>query len=459
MTRQHSPKPRFHRACERKRRSRWHAKDSRVIAFILATWTLIGTITAQTGSTLYSFTGGYDGSSPVTNLVLDKSGNLYGSTIQGGVGPCAFPFLGCGTIFELTPVRHTWRFQLLYSFQGGNDGAEPSTLAFDTNGNLYGTTFFGGSAGLGCGTIFELKPSAIGWHKIILYRFACGADGGSPNGPLVMDFDGNIFGTTAAGGDPKCSCGTVFELKKPSVVDQEQGQWSEVVLHAFVGTDGANPMYGLTLAPPNLCHGGLPGYECLFGTTPNIGDDFETGGTIFELLRGTDSSWNFQVIVGAAMQPGGPLVFDEVGTLYGIAAKGGYRIGCVFQLTPTGASQDGWIFTTIYSFGEHNPDGFSSWYQGLSWDKSGNLYGATWLGGEGDNGTVFRLSRRVDGAWYESDLYSLPGGAEGAEPYDGVVVDSNGNIYGTTAAGGDLSCPRAFLGPGSGCGVVFQVSP
>ena len=132
-------------------------------------------VRAQTETVLYTFTGSGDGGVPYAGLISDKDGNLYGTTTQYGNGPCTFPFTGCGTIFELMPVNDSgnvqWTFKLLYTFQGGSDGADPSSdLVFDSSGNLYGTTAWGGTGceGTGCGTVFELERSGNEWVKDIV---------------------------------------------------------------------------------------------------------------------------------------------------------------------------------------------------------------------------------------------------------------------------------------------------
>ena len=427
---------------------------------------IVGTSLAaysQAGATLYEFTGGADGGRATAGLVADSAGNLYGTTFEYGAGPCTLGVPGCGTVFELSPAGTVWSYQVLYTFQGGEDGENPSSgLTFDQQGNIYGTTVVGGF--YGCGTIFELKRSADGWQESILYPFTCGTDGGGPGGTLALDGEGNIFGTAAIGGDRNCGCGVAFELKKPSALNQ---QWKEIVLHAFVGTDGANPSSGVTLAPPQFCQGDSFGRGCIFGTTAAGGEvGLVTGGVVFELLPpATGSLWSFRDLYRfnfAAGRPGGPLVFDKSGTLYGMAGlEGTFGLGAVFQLKPIGPEGLGWRESNIYSF-SGPPNGSFSLYQGVVLDEAGNLYGTTSSGGTsaeciGGCGTVFRLSRSGE-EWYESALYSLPGGSGGGEDsYAGVVLDGGGNVYGTTPIGGDLNC--SAWAPQSGCGVVFQVSP
>ena len=197
---------------------------------------------AQTETVLYTFTGLGDGGVPDAGLISDKQGNLYGTTLQYGDGSCTFPFSGCGTVFELSPVKDggklEWTFKLLYTFEGGSDGANPaSDLVFDPAGNLYGTTSGGGTGcnGTGCGTVFELEKSESDWTEKVLYRFTGQSDGNSPVGSLTLDSRGNIYGTTAYGGDNSCyydgpGCGVVFRL---SHILSGQKTWRETVLHTF----------------------------------------------------------------------------------------------------------------------------------------------------------------------------------------------------------------------------------
>jgi uncharacterized repeat protein (TIGR03803 family) len=174
---------------------------------------------AKTGAYALSLPGSFQttgdsGFQPSGGLVRDKAGNFYGTTNFGGVinEQCRN---GCGTVFELSPSASGWALQTLYSFQGGSDGTQPidTTLAFDSTGNLYGVTDQGGnnSCNFGCGIVFELSPVAGGgWSEKVLYAFQGGDDGESPSGSVVVDAAGNIYGTTAVGGTQ--NAGTVFKI-------------------------------------------------------------------------------------------------------------------------------------------------------------------------------------------------------------------------------------------------------
>lgn len=428
---------------------------------------------AQTETVLYTFTGGTGGGGPYAGLIADANGNFYGtaSSVYGG-GPCD---TACGVIFELTrtstPAADSWAYNVLYTFQGGEDGAYPcSTLAIDDAGSLYGTTINGGTGcgPYGCGTVFELKPTTDGWRESVLFRFTGGSDGNNPFGPVTLDGVGNIYGAAAYGGDNSCyydgvGCGVVFRLNRPT---GDSGEWTETVLHTFEGTDGAEPFSGVILAPtlPDTASAvGPPG--TVYGTTlvggPGLPND--SGGLVFRIVPSA-GSWDYQILYEFPQnlgRPGGPPVFDKSGNLYGMAGlAGSYGVGAVFELTPPKIGQTTWQESNIYNF-TGPPNGWISLYQGVVMDGDETIYATTSDGGTSDNceagcGTVFRLSKSGDG-WFESGLYSLPGGAGGQRPFAGVpVVDRSGHLYGMTLFGGDPSC--SAFDQSEGCGVIYEIS-
>ena len=210
---------------------------------------------------LHAFTGSPDGADPASGMIFDQAGNLYGTTQFGG---CS---LGCGTVFELTPSASGWTETVLYNFQGANDGAILyGGLVLDPAGNLYGTTVYGGAGG--GGTVFELTPSNGDWDFSVLHSFVLQPTGG-PTGTLARSAAGNLYGTVFSGGNG-CSgygCGSVFELS-PSA-----GGWTFTSLYEFNdGRDGGNPYAGVTLDSAGN----------LYGTTSGLlGGD----GSVFQIIQ------------------------------------------------------------------------------------------------------------------------------------------------------------------------------
>ena len=371
-----------------------------------------------TETILHSFQSGGDGDIATSGVISDHGGNLYGVAEYGGTGKCeiAGQVVGCGIAYELSPPAtkgSAWTETVIYSFQGGNDGDFPfGNLVHDKEGNLYGTTEYGGGspdcspAGPSCGTVFELSPPKTKgdpWTEKVLYSFQGGTDGGYPNGQLVLDESGALYGTTYAGGNQGCSgfgmvgCGTAFELKPPV---RQGGVWTEKILHRFNGgkIDGGNPWAGLIFDRNGN----------LYGTTANYGSG--SFGTVFQLIppvEGNDSKsghWTEKLIhtfIGSVdgTNPEASLTVDAKGNLYGVACCGGNpEYGTVFQLKPPAENHKTWLFTVLYSF-KGSPDGASP-ASGLIFDHAGNLYSTTLLGGTGTEcdfggisgcGTVFRL--------------------------------------------------------------------
>jgi len=192
---------------------------------------------------LYSFPDGSDGCSPSSSVALDSTGNLYGTTSVGGLANCDNGLSGCGTVFELTPTSDgSWKKTLLHEFTGGRDGGVPRAgVVLDGTGNLYGTASAGGIQNcltVGCGTVYELVSNSHGrWKFKVLHQFTGGNDGAGPFGGLTLDSAGNVYGTASSGGKNGYP-GVVFELQLSST------GWKERVLHAFTGgNDGSNPFY------------------------------------------------------------------------------------------------------------------------------------------------------------------------------------------------------------------------
>jgi uncharacterized repeat protein (TIGR03803 family) len=305
-------------------------------------------------------------------LILDASGNLYGTTFQGGR-------YGYGSVFELTPeAAGTWSEKILHSFNhNGSDGNNPyaSALIFDASGSLYGTTYLGGTNG--GGTVFKLLPSEGGtWTETILYNFnVAGNDGNVPEAGLILDSGGNLYGTTLYGGSAYAYGGTVFELSPTA-----GGGWTEKILHSFSNKGGSEPKAGLIFdAVGNL-----------YGTTMNLGQD--GGGTVFRLVAGAGGNWTERVLqnfTGSTdgFYPSG-LVFDSSGNLYGTAFTGGvHNSGTVFELIRQ-ANGD-WTLKILLNF--NGQDGYGP-LGGLVLDSARNLYGTTSGGGVHGGGTVFEIT-------------------------------------------------------------------
>jgi len=311
---------------------------------------------SATESILHSFDlNGTDGSSPVASLVLYK-GNLYGTTVEGGTDNID------GIVFELKHTTKGWTEKILHSFGATGDGSQPScALTFDTTGNLYGTTNVGGAYSRG--TVFELTSS--GTEKV-LWSLGNGTDGANPVAGVILDKTGNLYGTTEYGG--AYGNGTVFEVTSSG---------TEKVLWSFGnGTDGANPVGGVTLD--------LAGN--LYGTTVNGGAFGD--GTVFKLTpSGTEMilhSFANNDIDG--FNPYAGLTLYK-GNLYGTTASGGGVVsasGTVFEMTTSGSE------SILHVFGG-NPDGAFP-YGGVVFDKMGNLYGTTLDGGTSGFGTVFKMT-------------------------------------------------------------------
>ena len=314
-------------------------------------------------------------------------------------------------------------FRVLYSFTGGSDGAMPSApLIADSVGNLYGTTVGGSGCG---GTVFKLTPNGT---QEVLHCFN-GSDGSEPFAGVTADSAGNLYGTTYA------PPGTVYKLAPNGTM---------TVLHtfSFENGDGIMPFFAGVVADKA---GNLYGTTLMFGANSQ--------GTVFKVAPDGTETIVYSFKAGAdGASPWGGLI-EKAGKFYGTTAQGGgtgcwqsFGCGTIFRVAPNGDE------SVLYAF-KGGSDG--AWpIAGLIKDEAGNFYGTTEEGGgtgcsDGLGcGTVFKLAPNG----VETVLYAFTGASDGANPYGGVVRDGQGNLYGTTYAGG-AGCS------GSGCGVVFEVSP
>ena len=347
---------------------------------------------------LYTFTGGADGGAPYAGVILDSAGNLYGTTQHGGGAQCGI-YHGCGVVFKLDPTGHE---TVLHSFTGGADGSLPiAGVILDAAGNLYGTTSAGGTAN--AGVVFKLDSTG---QETVLYSFTGGADGGQPYAGVIRDPAGNLYGTTFEGG-VHCmglGCGVVFKLDTTG---------HETVLHRFAGgADGSHPYAGVTLDAAGNLYG-----TTVFGGTSRVGTVYEIDASGLETVL-----YSFNAASG--YEPYGGVTLDAAGNLYGTTVVGGTEEdGTVYMLDPTGHA------TVLHRFNGDNGEGPNA---GVIRDSAGNLYGTTGSGGGSYEGVVYEL----DPSGHETVLYSFPDGPRGDYPFAGVIRDDAGNLYGTASAGG-----------------------
>jgi uncharacterized repeat protein (TIGR03803 family) len=363
---------------------------------------------------LYDFKGGADGEFGTGGLIADASGNLFGTTANGGSqNSLCNGFGGCGTVYELMKSGKRYRERVLYRFQGAPDGNFPQyeTLLADANGVLYGTTYIGGTGpgSQGLGAVFELTPSGRGYSEKIIYSFGSNDGGGGPLSGVISDARGNLYGT--ASGGPLYGNGEVYKLVPSG------SSYKRKVLYAFQnnGNDGNQPWGALVRGR----HG------VLYGTT-SAGGAYGFG-TIFSLIP-AQNKYTERVIYGFGTNandgkyPLTGLSFDGRNTFYGTTSQGGATgNGTVFKLSSSRES-------TLYNFGAA-PDGSSPESPLLL--RRGELYGTTFYGGSAHLGTIYQLS--LTGS--EKILYSFDCGSTGVYPYAGVIADKLGHLFGATSGG------------------------
>lgn len=367
-----------------------------------------------TETVLYAFKAGKDGQAPVAGLVFDAKGALYGTTANGGGSSTCSG--GCGTAFKLTPPAtkgKPWTETVLYAFTGGADAESPlSGLIIDAKGALYGTTakisttITSACLGSPCGTAYRLTPPAVGskgWTETVLHTFTGKKDGNFPLGGLIADKSGALYGTTALGGQGYCfgfGCGVVFRLKPPPA---GKTSWTESVIHAFTGgpslggtNDGAYPssdliadasgsLYGVaSMGPDNNC-----GQGC--GSVFKLKPPALSGATGVESVLYGFESPNDSASSGIRR---GRLTIGAGGTLFGTTPRGGGAPNCnscgtMFELTPPAAVGAQWSEFVVYNF-QGGADG-STPQAGLI-AISGSFYGTTSKGGPHNLGTVFEVT-------------------------------------------------------------------
>jgi uncharacterized repeat protein (TIGR03803 family) len=400
-------------------------------------WAGASAAKTPTESGIYSFLGKFQGDSPYSGLIADSTGTLYGTTT-------GLPKEE-GTVFKLTPPaagQTTWTMSRLYAFQGGSDGATPEgRLIMDKAGALYGTT----TAAKGSATVFKLIPPGAGqttWTKQILVSFG----GTLIDAGVVMDAAGALFGTVWGGGS---TAPAVFKLSPPA---SGQTAWTLTTLYAFQYSNGANGrLSGL------LLRGGV-----LYGVTATGGA--ANAGTVFQLSpppKG-ETAWTETELYAFQGGPDGaaplaPLIANGQGALFGSTSQQGTtncsNCGTIFELLPPAAGQTGWTETVLHTFA--GPDG-SNPQAALTYGPGQTLFGTTFSGGAGGEGTVFKLAPDSGGqnGWTYTQLSSFNGGSGGAFPLGNLLREKNGILYGTTDWGG-VSSDVCHVG----CGTVFQVTP
>lgn len=390
---------------------------------------------------LSEFTGA-NGANPRTGLVAGATGRLFGTTAAGGTN-------GAGTVFALTPpatAAAKWSAATLHAFADfgstGYLGPQGGRLLVDGSDRLYGVTYGPDCVdGPNRGVAFRLAPSSSNpavWTRQNLAAFV-GSDGSTPSGGLVA-LNGRYYGTTVCGG--ATGNGTVYELAPapPGTLG-----WTKTRLVSFAGTDGSQPRGAGLITDPagNLygttAYGGAYGKGTIFRLTPPVTATAKWTKTTLVNFTGTN---------GAA--PAGALVRSAAGKFYGVTWSGGASgWGTVYELTPPATGATAWKLKTLVAFDKTtgaNPLG------SLVFDKSGNLYGATWFGGTqcavagtSGCGLIFRLSptTATSSGWARRIVYAFDG-RTGARPNGDLMVDAAGNVYGTAWGGGSQNKGTVF---------------
>ena len=401
----------------------------RFLSILTTLLTIFPSAQAQTLTVLHNFNEA-DGAEPYAGVTIDQAGNLYGTTtIANNSG---------GTVFKLSHVRGGWVLNTLHAFVNSGDGSYPtSRVVFGPDGALYGTTYYGGTGACrsGCGTVYTLRPGvtfcrsvSCPWDEQVIYSFT-GNDGQNPYlGDLVFDQAGNIYGTTLGGGAR--GMGVVYKLTRSG------NNWTESVLHDFTGgDDGAYPQNGVALDPAGNVYG-----------TATYGGSYAYG-TVYELSP-SGSGWTESTLYSFSGDsdneyPIGSVAIDSHGYVYGTTnpanSLGG---GTVWELTSSGG---GWgLAKTQLLAGYEGP------FDTPTLDAAGNVYGTSLFTGAG-SGEVFKLTPSGGGWSYTSVSFN---GNNGEGPIGGVTLDTNGNLYGTTAGGGTGHGQQC-----GGCGVVWEIAP
>ena len=419
-----------------------------LLPLLLAAAVLCGSSAeAQTYTVLHSFTGGYAGAWPWTDLTITPSGHMYGTTFHGGPGTDFYcQYTGCGTVFEIYQRGGAWIFNPLYDFRLQYGGFPKSAPVIGADGALYGAALTGGllssdCINAGCGTIYKLQPSPtapaspfLSWHPAIAYAFTGSEDDGGNPGGIIRDAAGNLYGGN--GGGPY-ACGLIYELSR------DGSGWTFSKLYDGFACNGDYESRG----PGGLV---FDSDGNLYGITYNGGGgqctSYRLGcGTVFKLTH-TDSGWVETTLYefNQATDGGGAagLVRDAAGNLYGGTESGGSGGGgTVWELSPI---DGGWIFNVLYNFQGTEFNGPAG---RMALDAAGNLFGITQADGAYGFGNVFKLTPS-NGGWVYTDLYDFTNGNDGASPLKGPTLDAAGNLFGTASSAG-----------ADNAGVVWEITP
>lgn len=389
----------------------------------------LATAQAQTFSVLHYFSNGPDGAYPIGGMYQHGAGALYGTAS----GECLSCF---GAVFKLAQKQGSWILTPIFIFKEAASGAFPQgELVAGPDGGLYSTTYLGNGGLDDCGVVFEVKPGTRApasvlteWSEDLLHIFGLhGSDGCNPNGGVIFDQAGNVYG--AADGYGNDHQGVVYELSPSG------SNWIYTILYTFTDNNAGDSLVG----------------DLIFDSAGNLYGVSSQGGAygfgeIYE-LSASGSGWTENVIHsfqnGAdGANPEAGLIADNSGNFYGTTSTGGaHQDGTVFMLTaPNGV----WTLNTIYAF----KGGGSGPYGPLVMDGAGNLYGTTYGGGAYGNGSVFELTPS-NGAWIYTDLHDFSSsGLDGKNPQGSIVVSANGTIFGTATNGGQY-----------GYGTAWQITP
>jgi uncharacterized repeat protein (TIGR03803 family) len=371
----------------------------------------------------------------VTVLGKNSSGRSLPAMLARAGGLASVILLGT---FALTALAGGQTENTIYTFALTESFWPEGGLVEDAIANLYGTTVGGGT--YGAGTVYQLSPPTSGttWTKTVLWNFQTWAGTGyTPSSELSIDKNGTLYGVTWSGGDTHCQCGVLYKLVPPAI---KGGAWTQSILHAFTsnGSDGRLPNVPVVFSSTSI-----------YGVTEQGGP--HDSGVAYQLTPGKSGgkpTYKVLYAFGAnndASSPGGPLLLDSAGNLYGVTAFGGaFNSGAVFKLSPQ--TSGAWTESILFNFGGGTDSSGTTPVGNLLFDSLGNLYGVTEFGGLSSGfGVAYQLTPS-SGFWTENVMFNFSDAA-GAYPLAGLTWNpTNGSLYGTASAGLDH-------------GVVFQLAP